>query len=146
MLEIIGPLSEKHHVDVIALVNGIGSSPAFSWPEEALAPELRYARGWGLWHDDDLKAFVLWREIPPDGEITVLGTHPSCHGKGMMRALLTQVFNACRYKRWLLEVHEANAPARKLYENMEFYEVGRRPRYYRDGASAILYQRDGEFR
>jgi ribosomal-protein-alanine N-acetyltransferase len=38
-----------------------------------------------------------------------------------------------------LEVHEGNDAARKLYEKQGFVAEGRRPRYYRDGGSAILY-------
>ena len=38
-----------------------------------------------------------------------------------------------------LEVHEANGPARKLYEKVCFVEVGKRPRYYADGGTAVLY-------
>lgn len=146
MVEIYGALNERHHPQVLELVNGaggVGTNPAFTWPPETLESELKAARGWGFWLDDDLQAFVLWREVGPDAEITVLATHPAAQGRGYMKNLLSQVFNAYRYKRWLLEVHEGNEAARKLYENMEFCEVGRRPRYYRDGAAALLLQRDG---
>ncbi|MCR1784267.1 ribosomal protein S18-alanine N-acetyltransferase [Nocardioides carbamazepini] len=40
--------------------------------------------------------------------------------------------------RLLLEVREDNAPARRFYERHGFSELGRRPRYYRDGTTALV--------
>lgn len=151
MVEVLGPLKERHHDDVVALtleVSGgsAGAPPAaaFHWPEEAIRPELKHACGWGLWRDDVLQGFVCWRDLGEEAEITVLATSPSARRRGVMKTLLRQVFDANSYKFWLLEVHEANESARALYEALEFAEVGRRPRYYRDGGSAILYSREGK--
>lgn len=147
MVEVFGVLKEKNYDQVERIVlghGGDGKNPAFHWPEEALRPELTHAKGWGLWHDHDLQAFVLWRDLGTEAEITVLATNPSCSRKGRMKALLEKVFDAHSYKFWLLEVHELNEAARALYESLEFAEVGRRPRYYRDGGAAILYQREGK--
>ena len=144
MVEVFGVLKEKHYDQVERIVLARGTSAAFHWPEEALRPELRHAKGWGLWHDNDLQAFVLWRDIGTEAEITCLASNPACARKGRMKALLQTVFDAHGYKFWLVEVHEQNAEARTLYESLEFAEVGRRPRYYRDGGAAILYQREGK--
>lgn len=144
VVEVFGVLKEKNYDQVERIVLGHGPSAAFHWPEEALRPELTQAKGWGLWHDHELQAFVLWRDIGTEAEITCLATNPSCARKGRMKALLQKVFDANSYKFWLLEVHESNRGARALYESLEFAEVGRRPRYYRDGGAAILYQREGK--
>jgi [ribosomal protein S18]-alanine N-acetyltransferase len=37
-----------------------------------------------------------------------------------------------------LEVHAQNSSALALYSNLGFQEVGRRPKYYRDGGDAVL--------
>jgi ribosomal-protein-alanine acetyltransferase len=43
----------------------------------------------------------------------------------------------------VLEVRESNAPARALYANCGFAEVGRRPRYYSEpDEDAVLYRID----
>lgn len=145
MIEVFGPLKPVHHEQVMGLVQQSGGQgAAFHWPEEALRPELQHALGWGLWRDDQMMAFVLWRDLGAEAEITCLATAPAVQGRGCMKALLDQVFNAHRHKFWLLEVHEGNQPARNLYESLGFMEVGRRPRYYRDGSAAILLQRPGE--
>jgi ribosomal-protein-alanine N-acetyltransferase len=41
-----------------------------------------------------------------------------------------------------LEVSERNAAARALYAAAGFAEVGRRRRYYADGADALVLRRD----
>ena len=40
-----------------------------------------------------------------------------------------------------LEVSDANAPARALYAGFGFTEVGRRKRYYKDGADALVLRK-----
>lgn len=146
MLEVLGVLQPRHEDEVVRLVcgdGGVGRHPFFNWPESSLRPELQNQKGWGLWQDDDLKAFVLWRDLGEEAEITVLATHPECQGRGLMKQLLLQVFDANSYKFWLLEVHEENQAAQRLYEGLGFCQVGRRARYYRDGKSALLYHREG---
>ena len=41
-----------------------------------------------------------------------------------------------------LDVSERNVPARHLYERAGYREVGRRRRYYADGADALLMRLD----
>lgn len=43
-------------------------------------------------------------------------------------------------ERMLLEVREENAGALAFYERAGFTEIDRRPRYYRDGAAAIVME------
>lgn len=145
MVDVYGPLKEKHFQQVLDCVHGpkgVGVTPSFNWPLEVLRSELNVAMGWGYWRDDQLVAFVLWRDLGEEAEITALATLPAAQGHGVMRQLVEHIFNAHGYKFWLLEVHETNEKARKLYEILGFEEVGRRNRYYRDGASAIRYQRE----
>lgn len=42
----------------------------------------------------------------------------------------------------LLEVRETNAGALAFYAGHGFVEIDRRPRYYRDGATAVVMRRD----
>jgi [ribosomal protein S18]-alanine N-acetyltransferase len=41
-----------------------------------------------------------------------------------------------------LDVAEGNGPAAALYRGLGFAEVGRRRRYYPDGADALVLRRD----
>lgn len=63
---------------------------------------------------------------------------------GIATALLAAVtaFAASRgAERMLLEVREENDVARALYAGSGFEEIDRRPRYYRDGSTAIVMLR-----
>lgn len=60
---------------------------------------------------------------------------------GVASALLAACVDAAvagRADRLLLEVREDNAPALSFYAARGFTEVDRRPRYYRDGATAVV--------
>ena len=62
--------------------------------------------------------------------------------QGVGRALLAHLLKARPWKTALLELRESNIPARALYENAGFREVGKRKAYYRDGEDAILMTRE----
>jgi ribosomal-protein-alanine N-acetyltransferase len=60
---------------------------------------------------------------------------------GVASALLAEVVTLARRggaDRVLLEVREDNTPALGFYAARGFVEVDRRPRYYRDGATAVV--------
>ncbi|ANH36805.1 ribosomal-protein-alanine N-acetyltransferase [Nocardioides dokdonensis FR1436] len=63
---------------------------------------------------------------------------------GLATALLDAVVATARTggaDRLLLEVREDNAGALSFYAARDFVEVDRRPRYYRDGATAVVLRR-----
>ena len=126
---------------VLALVEEWGERPGFHWPAEHLKSEFRHARGAGLWDGGELMAFVFWRQAGGENEITVLASRKDFARRGWMKKLLSGLF-AATSQRWLLEVHGANRAALSLYEFAGFREIGRRPKYYRDGGSAVLMARE----
>lgn len=65
--------------------------------------------------------------------------------RGGGRALLGALLAAARERgcrRATLEVREANAPARALYESAGFRAEGRRARYYANGEDAVIYWKE----
>ena len=87
-----------------------------------------------------IRAFVLYRDVGEAWEIGFLATRNNAKRQGLMRALLSKVIEVKpEGKSIWLEVHEENEPARRLYENLGFREVGRRRGYYADGGTAVLY-------
>ena len=113
-----------------------------SWTESQLSQEItdqfflegRNAVG-------ELTAFILFRKTPEAYEISYLATHPQAKRKGVMAGLLRSLVALAKVAStnvWL-EVHESNLPAQNLYKKIGFIECGRRPKYYPDGGSAILY-------
>jgi ribosomal-protein-alanine N-acetyltransferase len=110
------------------------------WNRDLLKQELEIGQGVGLRTDGHgLTSFVLFRLYESHREITVLATHPDRQRKGDMGFLLSYMLERrSPSERIWLEVHADNEPALKLYEALGFQQVGRRPKYYRDGGDAIL--------
>ena len=76
-------------------------------------------------------------------ELQRIAVTPRLRRRGLAGALLDAVLADARGKqaqRLLLEVRETNAGALAFYERAGFVEIDRRPRYYRDGATAIILQ------
>lgn len=110
------------------------------WNRDVLKQELEIGQGVGLNVSGfGLGAFILFRLYDSHREITVLATHPDRQRRGDMMYLLSYVLERkSPQERIWLEVHDRNEGALKLYESLGFANVGRRPKYYRDGGDAIL--------
>lgn len=90
-------------------------------------------------------AFARWRRSLPvgEGELLRLAVAPEARGRGLGRRLLREglrTLNAEGIHLFHLEVRISNKPARALYASEGWKEVGLRPRYYRDGETAVLYR------
>lgn len=111
------------------------------WTKDLLKQELEIGQGVGLVVENfGLAAFVLFRLYEQHREITVLATHPDRQRRGDMHFLLTSMLEKrSPQERIWLEVHDKNAGALQLYNGLGFEQVGRRPRYYRDGGDALLF-------
>jgi len=112
-----------------------------TWTKELLKQELKVSQGIGLRVEGlGLTSFILYRYFDEHREITILATKPTHQRRGDMRFLMTYLLERkSPGERVWLEVHHGNEPARQLYSSIGFQEVGRRPKYYRDGGDAILY-------
>ena len=76
-------------------------------------------------------------------ELQRIAVTPAQRRRGVAGALLGAVVALASgegAERMLLEVREENAGALAFYERAGFTEIDRRPRYYRDGAAAIVME------
>ena len=98
--------------------------------------------------ESEISAFILYRDVTEALEISILATRTDSLRQGQMSQLLKELISHAEKssnglilhpKAVWLEVHEANHPARSLYEKLGFKAVGKRPRYYHDGGAAVLY-------
>lgn len=140
----IAKLTGSHKPAMRALVESIhaqqGLLPQFYWPADLLGAELATAEAVGIFEGHELVGFVLYRELEGAWDISLVASDPRFRRRGCMEQLFKYLIAAKSQDNELwLEVHEENVPAQKLYEKLGFREVRRRPRYYKDGASAILY-------
>lgn len=79
--------------------------------------------------------------VDVDAELQRIAVPVPLRRTGVATALLAAVREVAREggaERLLLEVREDNVAARLFYERHGFAELGRRPRYYRDGTAALV--------
>jgi Acetyltransferases len=139
----MGPLDRPTIRKLIEdVISSQGLRAEFYWPPEMLKEEMEQAVAWGCFKNDELTAAVLIREMPDVGEISLLATHPDYRRQGCMEFLLRGIIDAIGQKREIwLEVHEGNTQAQQLYKKLGFRQDAIRPRYYKDGAAAVLFSR-----
>lgn len=83
--------------------------------------------------------FILIQVIADEAEVLTFCVEPALRGRRLGATLLEAAAEHARglgVARMFLEVSEANAAARGLYEQQEFVVVGRRSAYYREPAQA----------
>lgn len=115
----------------------------FNWPPESIQSELNLSQFLVMAHDnDELCAFIAFRENQDHVEVMALGTDPDRRRLGCMNGLIQHLQDYSRKasKSIMLEVHSENSAAVDLYVNMGFKQIGKRPKYYSDQAEALIFQ------
>ena len=88
--------------------------------------------------------FIVYRAVADEAEIITIGVHPDARRGGIAAAMLGIIENDLKkrgIKHIFLEVAADNTPARSLYKNNGYTEIGIRPKYY-DGIDAIMMRKD----
>ncbi len=130
------------HLPALAALHQAAFTTEEAWDAAFLAGQMAQPGVAAL--TDEACGFVLLRVAADEAEILTIAVHPHARRRGLGRALLeaAAVEAAARGAATLfLEVSECNKPARYLYDAAGFSEVGRRPRYYTDGSTALVLQR-----
>jgi len=92
--------------------------------------------------DEGPIGYVVTLVVDEVADLQRIGVHPERQRQGLAAALLDAALASKRpATRMLLEVSERNEPALAFYARAGFAEIGRRPRYYRDGAAAVVMER-----
>ena len=138
---IVRPVAPPDRGSLVALVARAMDAP---WSEDQIAGALSGtgARGWvAELTAEGLVGFVLARRVLDGLEIDLVGVDPAQRRRGLARRLLARVLrdeSAEGLAEARLELADSNTPALQLYRALGFVVVGRRPRYYPDGADALL--------
>lgn len=88
--------------------------------------------------------FIVWRAVADEAELITIGVDPDARRTGIAAAMLGIMegeFKKTGIKKIFLEVAENNHPARQLYKNNGYNEIGVRPKYY-DGIDAIMMKKE----
>ncbi len=141
-------LKAVSHIDQISF-----SQP---WPEAAFAIELQniHARNWVVEEENPAEAqvepmivaaMVMWRVLD-EAHIATIAVHPDFRKRGIGRKLMqfgmTDAFDEGA-RIYHLEVREGNLAAQKMYLDLDYEIVGRRPKYYKNnGEDALLMTLD----
>lgn len=130
------PLSGAAAAPLLAALHA-AADPA-AWDQAAFASLLDLP---GCFAFAEAEGFVLARVAADEAEILMLAVLPAARRQGLGRRLLRAAAREAALRgaaALYLEVAATNLPARALYDGAGFAEVGRRKRYYPDGADAIV--------
>ena len=89
-------------------------------------------------HEGRALGYVVLNPVGDAHDLHRIGVDPDWRRLGLARRLFAAVDPGGEV---LLEVAETNGAALGLYTSLGFEEIGRRPRYYRDGSAALVLRR-----
>ncbi|HUC17718.1 MAG TPA: GNAT family N-acetyltransferase [Acetobacteraceae bacterium] len=131
--------ASRAHAAAMAAIHAGAFPPGARWGEETFTAQLALPGVFGL--IDPEGGFILLRVVVEEAEVLTLAVAVAAQRRGLGRALLAAAMARAQAKgarRILLEVSERNETARALYGAAGFAEIGRRRRYYADGADALV--------
>ncbi len=131
--------------DIPEVVEIDRSSFTLPWTERSYkyeAQENSAARCWVTMVDGRVASLLVLWLIVDEAHIATIATHPQFRRRGFAKRMLIQSLVSAREEgalKSLLEVRARHVVAQKIYCDIGFVEVGRRPMYYRDnGEDAVL--------
>ncbi|MFC4563135.1 ribosomal protein S18-alanine N-acetyltransferase [Nocardiopsis mangrovi] len=119
--------------------------PKDAWTEQMMRSELAEdSRHYFVARiDGEMVGYAGLRSVPPQGDVQTIAVAASHQGRGVGRALLTELLSRARtlgVEDVFLEVRSDNPRARELYRRFGFTPIGIRRGYYA-GADAIVMRR-----
>lgn len=120
--------------------------PADAWSREQFWSELAQpTRSYVVAMDDGaVVGYAGTFCLTPDADIQTVGVAAEHQGRGIARQMLDSLLahvDSAGATHTMLEVRAGNDAALALYHRLGFVEISRRPRYYSDGADAIIMRR-----
>ena len=121
--------------------------PVDAWPLEMFFAELAQPVCW-YWvaeQDGAVVGYAGLMCIPPVGDVQTIAVLPEHEGRWIGSALLRTLHGQAvelGATEMLLEVRADNPRAQELYRRFGYERIHTRPRYYRDGADAIVMRCD----
>lgn len=95
-------------------------------------------------NDDKVLGFVFIEETPFDFDILEIVVDPELRGRGIGSSLMQKVLQyalASHKEKATLEVAFDNTAAIALYEKFGFSKIHERKNYYKNGKSALIFQK-----
>ena len=123
-----------------AVFANVNNKAQFNWPAELLIRELENVSTLVAIKEGKLLAFICYRKLPDEYEISVLATALNYQKQGLQTKIIQylQGLAAKQHCAIILEVHCKNLGAEALYRKLGFSALTRRLRYYPDQADALV--------
>lgn len=125
-----------------ARLHALAFPPGEAWGPDAIRLMLEMPGAFGVMRVG--QGFILARVAADEAEVLTLAVAPDARRQGVGGALLADAMAGAVARgagAMFLEVSDRNAAARALYAGAGFEEMGRRKRYYGDGADAVVMKR-----
>lgn len=136
-------MNESHVVQVAELEKVCFSSP---WSETSIRSELTNPLSFWLVavENGKLLGYVGSQSIMDEADMMNVAVEPNSRRRGIGRQLVEALVRVLAEKQvhsLTLEVRASNEPAKALYEQLGFLQIGRRPNYYRNPKEDALILR-----
>ena len=131
MIEIVA-MTQAHVSQIAQIENMCFSDP---WSEKSIASELENALSfWLVALDGDVVAgYVGSQSVLGETDMMNVAVHPDYRRRGIGRQLIGALILELKNRgnrSLMLEVRASNEPAKALYAELGFEQIGVRPRYY----------------
>jgi len=116
------------------------------WSKKQWAKELRKEgiRVFGLLLSNFVIGICVFHVVLDEAQINFFAVNPKYRKKGYGTYLMNYLIKECEnlhINKLFLEVSHKNFTAEKFYSRFDFFTVGIRPNYYKDGSDALLKEK-----
>ena len=122
------------HSDLEQLMAIENDSYEFPWTQPIFRDCLKAGYGcYALINGEEMEGYAIISSAIDEAHLLNLCIKPACRGQGLASLVLDHVLCEMELRgidRCFLEVRPSNKSARKLYQQMGFRVIGRRPGYY----------------
>ena len=99
---------------------------------------------YGLFFENSLIGICVYQVVLDEAQINYFVLNNKFRERGFGSYLMSCLIKFCerrKINKILLEVSKSNIAAGKLYDRFDFYTVGIRRNYYKDGSDALLKEK-----
>ena len=130
----------------IDLCYELDSNTISLWSKKQWVNELKKedVKVFGLLLSNLVIGICVFHVVLDEAQINFFVVNQKYRGKGYGSYLMSYLIKECEKSniiRIFLEVSNTNIPAEKFYSNFDFFTVGIRRNYYKDGSDALLKEK-----
>ena len=107
--------------------------------------EKEYVKVYGLLLSNEIIGICVFQIILDEAQINFFVINQRFRKRGFGSYLMSYIIKSCQKQainKLLLEVSHKNVIAENFYKKFDFYTVGIRRKYYKDGSDALLKEKD----